>query len=236
MPKNRSRPAQTRSNSTPTALATDPPDLRRRRREADSLELVKQVKQSVNIPVAVKLSPVVHQHSATWLRNWMRLGADGVVLFNRFYQPDFDIENLDVVPSLHFSTSEELLLRLHWTAILYSHIKADIAITGGVHSAEDVLKSMMAGAQVAMVASALHVQGIDHLDHASRRSGSLDDGTRIRVRPPDARQPQPPFRAGYLGIRTRKLHQDSQLLHAREAYNSAVKDKANLLVYATTMP
>ena len=90
-------------------------------------------------------------------------GARGVVLFNRFYQPDFDIEALEVRPTLHFSTPAELLPRLHWAAILYGHLNADIAITGGVHTAEDVLKSIMAGGSVAMMASALHIHGIEHI-------------------------------------------------------------------------
>ena len=85
------------------------------------------------------------------------------MLFNRFYQPDFDIEALEVRPTLHFSTPSELLPRLHWAAILYGHLKGDIAITGGVHSAEDVLKAIMAGASVAMMVSALHIHGIGHI-------------------------------------------------------------------------
>ena len=91
------------------------------------------------------------------------MGADALVLFNRFYQPDFDLENLNVIPKLTLSRPEELLLRLHWVAILYGDIRADLAITGGVHSAEDVLKSVMAGAQVAMTASSLLARGISHL-------------------------------------------------------------------------
>jgi len=90
-------------------------------------------------------------------------GANGLVLFNRFYQPDFDIVELDVVPKLVLSRPEELLLRLHWIAILYGDVRADLAVTGGVHSAEGVLKSMMAGAQVAMTASALLAKGIAQL-------------------------------------------------------------------------
>jgi dihydroorotate dehydrogenase (fumarate) len=86
-----------------------------------------------------------------------------VVLFNRFYHPDFDIEALEVRPTLHFSTPSELLPRLHWAAILYGHLKGDIAITGGVHSAEDVLKAIMAGGSVAMMVSALHIHGIEHI-------------------------------------------------------------------------
>jgi dihydroorotate dehydrogenase (fumarate) len=86
-----------------------------------------------------------------------------VVLFNRLYQPDFDIETLEVRPTLHFSKPSELLLRLHSVAILYGHVNLDLGITGGVHSAEDVLKSIMAGATVALMASALHIHGIEHI-------------------------------------------------------------------------
>jgi dihydroorotate dehydrogenase (fumarate) len=92
-----------------------------------------------------------------------KIGANALVLFNRFYQPDFDIENLNVTPTLTLSRPEELLLRLHWTAILYGDLSADIAVTGGVHSAEDVLKAIMAGGQVAMLASALLLHGVSHL-------------------------------------------------------------------------
>ncbi|MDE3062090.1 MAG: dihydroorotate dehydrogenase-like protein, partial [Acidobacteriota bacterium] len=92
-----------------------------------------------------------------------QVGARGVALFNRFYQPDFDIETLEVRPSLHFSTSSELLPRLHWAAILYGQVNLDIAITGGVHTAADVLKSVMAGASMTMMASALHIHGVDHI-------------------------------------------------------------------------
>ena len=130
--------------------------------ELQLLNLVDSVCSAVKLPVAVKLSP-----SFTSLPNLVaRLedaGARGIVLFNRFYQPDFDIEALEVSPSLHLSTPAELLQRLHWAAILYGNTNVDIAITGGVHSAEDVLKSMMAGASVAMMASALHIHGIDHI-------------------------------------------------------------------------
>ena len=117
---------------------------------------------AVKIPVAVKLSQSFTSipHLVARLED---AGARGVVLFNRFYQPDFDIETLEVRPTLHFSTPSELLPRLHWAAILYGHTNIDIAITGGVHSAEDVLKSIMAGGSVAMMASALHIHGIEHI-------------------------------------------------------------------------
>jgi dihydroorotate dehydrogenase (fumarate) len=94
-------------------------------------------------------------------------GVDALVLFNRFYQPDFDLEALEVVPNLILSNSHELLLRLHWIAVLYGSVKADLALTGGVHSATDVVKAMMAGAKVAMMTSALLKRGITFLDTIS---------------------------------------------------------------------
>jgi dihydroorotate dehydrogenase (fumarate) len=130
--------------------------------EQQLLELVGAVSKAVKVPVAVKLSPSFTSlpHLCAQLEE---AGARAVVLFNRFYQPDFDIEALEVRPTLHFSTSSELLPRLHWAAILYGHLKGDIAITGGVHSAEDMLKAIMAGGSVAMMASALHIHGIGHI-------------------------------------------------------------------------
>ncbi len=130
--------------------------------ESQLLELVSAVIGAVKVPVSVKLSPSFTSlpHLVARLEE---AGARGVVLFNRFYQPDFDIETLEVRPTLHFSTPSELLQRLHWTAILYGHFNLDLAISGGVHSAEDVLKGIMAGAGVTMMASALHIHGIDHI-------------------------------------------------------------------------
>ena len=126
------------------------------------LDLVRDVKATLRIPVAVKLG-----HAFTAIANLVRrldqAGADGLVLFNRFYQPDFDLENLEAAPRLTLSNSYELLLRIHWVAILCGRIKADLAITGGVHTAEDVLKAMMSGARVAMMTSALLKNGIGHL-------------------------------------------------------------------------
>jgi dihydroorotate dehydrogenase (fumarate) len=130
--------------------------------ELQLLELVSSVCRAVKVPVSVKLSQSFTSvpHLVARLED---AGARGVVLFNRFYQPDFDIETLEVRPTLHFSTPSELLPRLHWAAILYGHLNIDLAISGGVHSAEDVLKGIMAGAGVTMMASALHIHGIDHI-------------------------------------------------------------------------
>ncbi len=130
--------------------------------EAMYLDLVRAVKASVRIPVAVKLSPYFSAFS-NFAARLDDAGANALVLFNRFYQPDFDLENLEVVPDLELSTSSELRLRLRWVAMLHGRVKADLAVTGGVHTAEDVLKSMMAGARIAMMTSALLHHGIDHL-------------------------------------------------------------------------
>jgi dihydroorotate dehydrogenase (fumarate) len=126
-------------------------------------DLVSHVKASVRIPVAVKLGPyfTAFAHMATRMD---AAGADGLVLFNRFYQPDFNIEALEVVPNLVLSDSSELRLRLHWAALLYNRIRPDIAITGGVHTGEDVVKAVMAGARCAMLTSALLRHGIQYLE------------------------------------------------------------------------
>lgn len=126
------------------------------------LDLVREIKASVHFPVSVKVGPYFTAF-ANFAQCLDQAGANGLVIFNRFYQPDFDLEALDVVPDLALSTPSELLLRLRWTAILYGRVQADLAITGGVHSATEVLKAMMAGANVAMMTSALLEHGIDHL-------------------------------------------------------------------------
>jgi len=124
--------------------------------------LVRTVVNSVKIPVAIKLAPYFSSipHMICSLD---KIGVRGMVLFNRFYQPDVDIDNLKVDLHLSLSTSQELLLRLRWVAILYGQIQADMALTGGVHTTEDVVKTMMAGARVAMMTSALLKNGIPYL-------------------------------------------------------------------------
>ncbi len=119
------------------------------------VELVQAIRAEVRIPLAVKLGPYFSS-LGNMGRKLDAAGADGLVLFNRFYQPDYDLEALEVVPNLILSNSHELLLRLHWIAVLYGNIKADMALTGGVHSATDVIKAMMA--------SALLKRGISYLD------------------------------------------------------------------------
>jgi dihydroorotate dehydrogenase (fumarate) len=142
------------------AIATDPQQTGEDV-ESGLRELVAEVRRSLRIPMAVKLSPFFSAPANMGLR-LDQAGADALVLFNRFYQPDFNIDDLEVVATLSLSRPDELLLRLHWVAILYGRVRADLGITGGVHSAEDVVKCVMAGARVAFMASALLNKGIGH--------------------------------------------------------------------------
>jgi dihydroorotate dehydrogenase (fumarate) len=157
--------------------------------EEESLELVREVREQLTIPLAVKLSPF-YTALPSFAQQLVDMGADGLVLFNRFYQPDIDVEELEVVPSLHLSDSSELLLRLHWLAILSGRVDASLAVTGGVHSAKDVVKSVMCGAGGVQVVSALLQNGptrigaiLDELqqwldereyDSLAQMSGSMD--------------------------------------------------------------
>ena len=134
-------------------VATDP-ELTSSDIEEMQVELVAEVKSAIQIPLAVKISPFVTS-VPNFAKRLVEAGADGLVLFNRFYQPDFDLDELEVVHSLDLSTSADLRLPLRWISILHGKIKADLALTSGVHTSRDVLKAMMAGARVAMMASEL---------------------------------------------------------------------------------
>ena len=142
-------------------LATDPGESGEQV-ERRALEIVRTVKQTVTIPVAVKLSPF-YSSVANFAAKVDELGADGLVLFNRFYQPDIDTEKLEVVPSLRLSDSSELLLRLRWLAILSGKVRASLAVTGGVHTAQDALKAVMAGAHAVQLVSVLLKRGPEAL-------------------------------------------------------------------------
>jgi dihydroorotate dehydrogenase (fumarate) len=139
------------------------PDVSGEQVERQYVELVQAMKAEIRIPLTVKLSPYFSS-MANMAKKLDGAGADGLVLFNRFYQPDYDLESLEVVPYLILSKSLELFLRLHWIAVIYGSVKADMALSGGVHCATDVVKSMMAGAKVAMMTSALLKRGISYLD------------------------------------------------------------------------
>jgi dihydroorotate dehydrogenase (fumarate) len=130
--------------------------------EREAIATVRAVKQAVAIPVAVKLSPF-YTALANVARALDQAGADGLVLFNRFYQPDIDAEELTATRTLHLSDSSELRLRLHWMAILSGRVRASLAVTGGVHTALDVVKATMSGAHVTQTVSALLMHGPEHL-------------------------------------------------------------------------
>ncbi len=142
-------------------LPTDP-DIDGRKIEENYLELVEQITGSVAIPVAVKIHPFLSS-IPNMSRELANAGASALVFFNRFYQPDIDLEKMKIEPMLRLSTSEELRSRIRWAAILFNRIEADIAITGGVHTAQDVIKSIMSGASVTMLASLLLERGVDYL-------------------------------------------------------------------------
>jgi dihydroorotate dehydrogenase (fumarate) len=122
------------------------------------LDILREVKAQVKIPVAMKLSPFFSA-MPNMAHRLDRAGADALVLFNRFYQPDFDLEALAVTPHLLLSTPWELRLPLRWIAILYGHVSASLALTTGVHTAEDAVKAIMAGADIVNVCSALLEKG-----------------------------------------------------------------------------
>jgi dihydroorotate dehydrogenase (fumarate) len=130
--------------------------------ELEECELVAAVKASTSVPVAVKLGPYFTAFGS-FASRLVEAGADGLVLFNRFYQPDIDLMDLAVEPRLVLSNSEELRLPLRWMAILYGRISASLAATTGIHTASDVLKALLAGADVTMMASALLRNGPDHI-------------------------------------------------------------------------
>jgi dihydroorotate dehydrogenase (fumarate) len=122
--------------------------------EDAQVDLVGAIKSKISIPLAVKLSPY-YTSLPHFARRLADAGADGLVIFNRFYQPDFDLENLEVMDNLDLSTAADLRLPLRWISILHGQVAADFALTSGVHTAGEVLKAMMAGAKVAMMASTL---------------------------------------------------------------------------------
>jgi dihydroorotate dehydrogenase (fumarate) len=150
--------------------------------EQQYCDLVSAVKADLRIPVAVKLGPYF-----TSLPNMAarleKAGAAGLVLFNRFYQPDFDIYSREITPTLELSSSQELRLRLHWVATLYGQLHADLAVTGGVHTTFDAVKALLAGACVIQMTAALLQHGIRHLERVRQELGRwLADNDWVAVR------------------------------------------------------
>jgi dihydroorotate dehydrogenase (fumarate) len=125
------------------------------------LDLVWEVNEQISIPLSVKVGPYFSSTPNMAVR-LVEAGADALVLFNRFYQPDIDLESLEVVPKVKLSTSDDLLLPLRWIALLSGRVEADLAVTSGVHDAEDVIKALLAGSTVTMMTSALLKRGAGH--------------------------------------------------------------------------
>lgn len=143
------------------SIPTDP-DLLGSTVENQLVEIVKAVKSAVSLPVSLKLSPY-YSNLAQVARQLENAQTDGLVLFNRFYQPDIDLETLEVTPNVLLSTPQALRLPLRWIGILYGRLKLDFAATSGIHTAEDVVKLLLVGSNVTMMASALLRNGVDHL-------------------------------------------------------------------------
>lgn len=135
--------------------------------ERNYFDILAAVKSAVTIPVAIKVSPFFSNMS-NMAHRLDGAGADALVLFNRFYQPDIDLEELEIRPNVLLSTPQALRLPLTWIGILYGRIKAGLAATGGVHGAEDVIKLLMVGASATMMCSALMRHGVNHLRHVER--------------------------------------------------------------------
>ena len=143
--------------------------------EREAIDMVRDIKRAVSIPLAVKLSPF-YTSMANFAREIDAAGADAIIIFNRFYQPDIDIDELEAIPELRLSNSSELLLRLRWLAILYDRFPADLVITGGVHEVTDAIKAIMCGANVVQLVSSLLERGPEHISRlATGVSDWLDE-------------------------------------------------------------
>jgi len=145
--------------------------------EKQYIDILKAVKDSVNIPVSLKLSPFFSNFS-NMAKQFDEAGADALVLFNRFYQPDIDLDEYEVTPNLNLSQSNDMRLPMRWIAILKDKIKADFAATSGIHTGTDVIKMLMVGASVAMLCSSLLKHGINHIrnieDHMKEWMGEKE--------------------------------------------------------------
>ena len=172
------------------------------------IDIVKHVKDSVSIPVSVKLNPFFSSIGEMASR-FVEAGADGLVLFNRFYQPDFDLEELEVVPNLELSSAAEIRLPLMWIAILHGRVEASLAATRGVETAQEVVKYLMAGADVVMTTSALLRNGVRPHENPGRRLERVDGKAGLRLRRANERLDEPAEGGRSLRLRTGELHQDA---------------------------
>ena len=167
--------------------------------EMTYLDILNAVKANVTIPVAVKLSPFF-SNFANMAKRLDQAGANGLVLFNRFYQPDIELESLEVKPNILLSTPMAMRLPLRWIALLHGKLKASLAATSGIHRASDVLKMLMAGADVTMLCSTIIRHGIPQIAIIERDLVDWLDRARIRIRQPAQRQLEPGKMPGTGGV------------------------------------
>ena len=191
-------------------VAADP-DQTGRDVESRYLDLVAAVKQSISIPLAVKFGPYFSAMANMGVR-MAQAGADGLVLFNRFFQPDIDLDTLEAHPQLHLSSPSELLTPLRWIAILHGRVDASLAASGGIHAAAGLLKALLAGADVGMIASVLYHKGV-------AETGKILDGVREwmeaeRLQLGRAAQGEHELRElpRPLRLPTRQLHEDTDFV------------------------
>ena len=188
--------------------------------EGNYLDVVREVRRAIGIPLAVKLSPYFSS-LANLAGQLVEAGANGLVLFNRFYQPDIDIETMEVLPALELSSSAELRLPLRWIAILHRRWGVSLAASTGVHTAEDVVKVLLAGADVAMMTSALLHNGPDHLRPVELRLRDWMDRHRYETIDQLRGQPEPAVGPRPGRLRAGQLHQDPRLPHRTQPLSPA---------------
>ena len=176
--------------------------------ERESVEVVREVRRAVRLPLAVKLSPF-YSSFANFATQIDDAGANGLVLFNRFYQPDISPEDLELNRTLSLSDSRELPLRLRWLGVLSGQVRASLAVSGGVHDARDAIKAVMAGAHAVQVVSALLRHGPEYLKVLRQGMDGLDAGVRVGVPRVHARQHEPRPLPRPHGLRARELHDDA---------------------------
>ena len=185
--------------------------------ERQAIEIVREVKGSLRIPVAVKIAPLLTAF-AHFAKQLDTAGADGLVLFTRFHRVDIDVEELEVIRSLPLSDSSELPLRLRGAAALAGRIKASIAITGGVHTGLDVIKATMAGAHATQMVSALLRHGPESPAHGPQRDRVVDAGARMEFARRDARQHEPRADPRSGGVRTREFPDGAEMRGLEEPH------------------
>ena len=191
-----------------------PHDDRRARWRSSTSTCCAAVKAAVRIPVAMKLNPFFSA-LGEMARQLVSSGADGLVLFNRFYQPDFDLEKLEVAPTLQLSRPDEIRLPLLWIAILHGRLEVSLAASTGVHSQDEVVKYLLAGADAVMTTSALLEHGPRHLDTLVSGLAAVAGAARLRLGRADERLDEPEERGRPDRLRARQLHQDPRIRFIR---------------------